>query len=280
MKLFPIHISNFKIDGGAMFGVVPKAIWSRKYPADENNLCTWSLRSLLIDTGERVILIDNGHGDKQDDKFFNHVHLHNNEGLIPVLAKYGYKPEDITDMVHTHLHADHCGGGVKHNADKTGFELVFPNANYWVSKQQWEWAQNPNMQEKASFLTENIQPIEESGKLKLIDANTELYPGVELRLYSGHTKGQLIPFIHYNDKTIVFTADLIPSTAHIPVVYNMAYNIDPMLTLEEKSSFLKEAAEKNYVLFFQHDAYTECCTVTETPKGIRENKKFRLADLN
>ena len=276
MKLYPIHISNFKIDGGAMFGVVPKVLWQSKYPADENNLCNWALRSLLIDTGKRVILIDNGHGDKQSKKFFSHVHLNGGDGLEGALKKYGYTFDDITDMVLTHLHTDHCGGGVKYNEDRSGFEMVFKNATYWVSKPHWESAMNPNKQEAAAFLEENIMPMLESGQLKFIEENTELYPGIELRLYSGHTKGQMIPFINTGEKTVVFMADLIPSTAHIPLVWNMAYDVDPMKMLQEKEDFLNEAAENNYTLFFQHDLYNECATVHKTEKGIRLKETFNL----
>jgi len=189
MKLFPIHISNFKIDGGAMFGVVPKVLWNSKYPADENNLCNWALRSLLIDTGERVILIDNGYGDKQSEKFFSHVHLNGGDGLEGALQKHGYSLDDVTDMVITHLHADHCGGGVKYNKDKTGFELTFKNATYWISKPHWKWAMNPNKQEGAAFLEENLMPMLDSGHLKFIEKYTELYPGINIRLYNGHAFG-------------------------------------------------------------------------------------------
>ncbi len=276
MKLFPIHITNFKIDGGAMFGVVPKVLWQSKYPADEDNLCNWALRSLLIDTGERVILIDNGYGDKQDKKFFSHVYLNGGDGLEGALKKHGYSFDDITDMVLTHLHSDHCGGGVKFNDDRTGYELTFKHATYWISKPHWEWAMNPNKQEGASFLKENLLPMLESGKLKFIEENTELYPGINLRLYNGHTVGQIIPFINTGKKTVVFVADLIPSTAHIPLVWNMAYDIRPMDMLQEKEDFLNEAAEKNYTLFFQHDLYFECCTVYQTEKGVRVKDTFKL----
>jgi len=276
MKLFPIHITNFKIDGGAMFGVVPKVLWSKKYPADENNLCNWALRSLLIDTGERVILIDNGYGDKQDEKFFSHVYLNGGDGLEGALKKAGYGFDDVTDMVLTHLHTDHCGGGVKWNNDKTAYELTFKNATYWVSKPQWEWAMNANKQEKAAFLDENLLPMQESGKLRFIEGNTELYPGISLRLYNGHTVGQIIPFISTEEKTLVFVADLIPSTAHIPLVWNMAYDVYPMDMLKEKEEFLDEAAENNYTLFFQHDLYNECATVHKTDKGVRVKETFNL----
>lgn len=276
MKLFPIHISNFKIDGGAMFGVVPKILWQDKYPADEDNLCNWALRSLLIDTGEQVILIDNGYGDKQSKKFFSHVHLNGGDGLEGALNKHGYTFDDITDMILTHLHTDHCGGGVKYNADRTGFEMVFKNANYWVSKPHWESAMNPNKQEGAAFLEENLMPMLESGQLKFIEKDTELYPGINLRLYNGHTVGQMIPFINTGEKTVVFMADLIASVAHIPLVWNMAYDVNPMDMLREKEDFLNEAAENNYTLFFQHDLYNECAHVHKTEKGVRLKETFKL----
>ena len=276
MKLYPIHITNFKIDGGAMFGVVPKVMWENKYPADEKNLCNWALRSLLIDTGERVILIDNGYGDKQSEKFFSHVYLNGGDGLEGALNKSGNTFDDITDVILTHLHADHCGGGVKYNDDKSGFEMVFKNANYWVSKPHWDSAMNPNKQEGAAFLKENLIPMLESGQLKFIEKETELYPGINLRLYNGHTVGQIIPFINTGEKTVVFMADLIPSTAHIPLVWNMAYDVRPMDMLREKEDFLNEAVEKKYTLFFQHDLYNECATVQQTEKGVRLKEVFKL----
>lgn len=276
MKLFPIHITNFKIDGGAMFGVVPKVMWQTKYPADENNLCNWALRSLLIDTGERVVLIDNGYGDKQDEKYFSHVYLNGGDGLEGAFKKHGYTFNDVTDVILTHLHADHCGGGVKFNTDRSGYELTFKNATYWVSKPHWEWAMNPNKQEGAAFLKENIIPMMESGKLKFVEKDMELYPGINLRLYNGHTVGQIIPFINTGKKTVVFVADLIPSTAHIPLVWNMAYDVRPMDMLQEKEDFLNEAVKNNYTLFFQHDLYNECCTVQQTGKGVRVKETFKL----
>lgn len=274
MKLFPIHISNFKIDGGSMFGVVPKVLWQSKYPADENNLCSWSLRSLLIDTGDRVMLIDTGHGDKQGEKFFSHVHLFGGEGLESAINKKGYTLDDITDVILTHLHADHCGGAVKFNNDKTDYELTFKNANYWVSKPQWDWAMSPNKQEAASFLKENLMPMLESGKLNFIENDTEFYPGINFRLYNGHTVGQMIPFVNTGSNVYVFMADFIPSVAHIPVAWNMAYDVRPMDMLQEKEDFLNEAAENNYTLFFQHDMYNECATVQKTEKGVRLKETF------
>jgi len=278
MKLFPVHISDFKLDGGAMFGVVPKILWQKKYPCDENNYCNWALRSLLFDNGKQRIMVDNGYGDKQDEKFFSFVHLHGGFGLEGALEKYGYKPEDITDMVISHLHYDHCGGGIKNNSTGTGFEMVFPNATYWVSKQQWEWALNPNKREAASYLEENILPMQESGQLKFIEDNIELYPGFNVRLYDGHTAGQIIPFISYQDKTVVYMADLIPSSAHVNLAWNMSYDVQPLITLKEKEQFLEEAYENDYILFFEHDAYNECCTIEKTKKGYRVKETFTLEE--
>lgn len=279
MKLYPVNITNFKIDGGAMFGVVPKVLWEKLYPADENNLCNWALRSLLIDTGERVVLIDNGFGDKQSEKFMSRFHLNETKGIEKALLEYGYKTSDITDMLITHLHYDHCGGGVRYNESKTGFEMTFPNARYLVSKPQWESAMNPNSREESSFLEENLLPMKESGQMEFIARETELFPGLTVRLYHGHTAGQLIPFIHKDDSTIVFMADLLPSTAHIPLPYIMSYDMSPTETLKEKESFLEEAEKNSYIIFFQHDLYNECCTLQKTSKGIRAKDKFKLKDI-
>ena len=276
MRLHSFNITNFKIDGGAMFGVVPKILWEKHYPADENNFCNWSLRSLVIDTGDRVVLIDNGFGNKQSEKFFSRFHLNNYKGLEEGLAEGGYKPEDVTDMVLTHLHTDHCGGGVKTTEDGNGYKMTFPNARYFVSKDQWEWAVNPNMREKDTYLPENLHPMEESGQLHLIEEEREICPGVSLRLFNGHTRGQIIPFISYNGRTIVFAADLLPSTVHIPLPYIMSYDVMPLETLKEKELFLKEALDNGYVLFFQHDYYNECCNLQDTHKGIRAKDTFLL----
>jgi len=278
MKVYSIHISDFKIDGGAMFGVVPKVLWNKQYPSDEENLCSWALRSILVDTGEQKILVDNGYGEKQDEKFFSHVYLHGGLGIDGALAKHGYTRHDITDMVLTHLHTDHCGGGVQYNLDRTGFELTFPNATYWISRQQWESALNPNRREADAFLSENIMPMMESGQLKFIEKNQTLYPGFDVRIYNGHTIGQLIPFIQYSGKTVVFMGDLIPSTVHIPLAWNMSYDVQPLETLREKDEFLEEALKNDYILFFEHDVYHECCTVKETPRGIRVNDTFTLEE--
>lgn len=279
MKLYPIHISNFKIDGGAMFGVVPKVLWERFYPADENNLCNWALRALLAVTGDRVILVDNGCGDKQNEKFFSHLHLNGGKGLEGALKEYGYAPEDVTDMVLTHLHFDHCGGGVKWNSGRTGYQITFPNATYWVSRSQWEWALNPNIREGDSFLEENLLPMMDSGKLRFVEEEKELYPGFKLRLYDGHTAGQIIPFIDYKGRVVVYGADLFPSSVHISPKYNMAYDIEPLKTMSEKESFLVEAIENDYIIFFEHDLYHECCDLKKSGAKVSANSFFTLADL-
>lgn len=279
MKLIPINTGNLKLDGGAMFGVVPKVLWSKVYPCDENNLCNWSMRCLLIVDGERKILIDNGIGDKQDEKWLKHYYLNGEDTLEGSLAKAGYKPEDITDAVITHMHFDHCGGSVKWNKDKTGYELTFPNATYWTSRQQFEWATNPNRREKASFLKENILPIEESGHLKLIEKEGEHIPNIEFKLYHGHTDGQVIPHIKYNGKTVVFAADLMPSSAHIPMPWIMAYDTRPLQTLKDRERFYAEALDNDYILFFEHDLYHEAGSIRDTEKGARINKVGNLSEF-
>lgn len=279
MKLQLFNISNFKVDGGAMFGVVPKVLWSRVYSSDENNLIVLTLRSLVIETDEHVILVDTGWGDKQDEKFFRHVYLHGGEGLTEGLNRRGYKPEDITDVVLTHLHADHCGGGVKRNEGGTGYELTFPEANYHVSRTQWEWAVKNNVREADSFLDENIIPIMDSGHLNLVDEEGELFPGFSVRICYGHTPGLMIPVIKYKDKNLVYTGDLIPTVAHIPVIWNMSYDIGSLKTIEEKEKILKEALNGGYILVFQHDEHIECCTLEMTPKGIRAKEKFDFKEI-
>jgi glyoxylase-like metal-dependent hydrolase (beta-lactamase superfamily II) len=279
MKLHLFNIACFRVDGGAMFGVVPKVLWSRVYPADENNLIALTLRSLIIETADRVILVDTGWGDKQDDKFFRHVYLHGGEGLIPGLSNRGYKPEDITDVFLTHLHADHCGGGVKKNAGGNGFGLTFPEATYHVSRTQWEWALKNNLREEDSFLEENILPVGQSGHLNLVDEEGELFPGFSVMMCYGHTPGLMIPVIKYKDKTIVYTGDLIPTVAHLPVIWNMSYDIESLKTIEEKEKILKESLDGGYILVFQHDEKVECCTLEMTPKGIRAREKFNFSEL-
>jgi glyoxylase-like metal-dependent hydrolase (beta-lactamase superfamily II) len=279
MKIDLFNISNFLIDGGAMFGVVPKVLWSRVYSVDENNLIVLTLRSLIIEIGDHLVVVDTGWGDKQDEKFFRHVHLHGGEGLTGGLIKRGYKPEDITDVFLTHLHADHCGGAVKKNLLRTGYELTFPNAMYHVSRTQWEWAARNNLREADSFLEENIKPIQQSGHLNLVDEECELFPGFSMRLCYGHTPGLMIPVIRYKEKTLVYTGDLFPTVAHLPVIWNMAYDIESLKTIDEKERLLKEALEGNYIFVFQHDEHTECCTLEMTEKGIRAKEKFRFAEI-
>jgi len=276
MELYSIQTGYFRLDGGAMFGVVPKALWSKVYPSDENNLIPLAMRCLLIVQGDRKILVDNGIGNKQDARFFSHYYLHGDETLEKSLAEAGYAPEDITDMLLTHLHFDHAGGSIKRKSDGEGYEPAFPNAVYWVSQAQWDWATHPNAREKASFLKENIFPIAQSGKLKLFDQSFELMPGVQIRIFNGHTVGQAIPFIHDKGKTVVYLADSLPTFAHIPLAYNMSYDIQPLLTLTEKEAFLEEAVENNFILFSEHDAFYECCTLQRTDKGIRV---FRTGSL-
>lgn len=279
MKLYPIETGNFKLDGGAMFGVVPKVLWSKAYPCDENNLCNWSMRCLLVVDGDRIILIDNGIGEKQDEKWLKHYYLNGDATLEGSLADAGFTPDDITDVILTHMHFDHCGGSVKWNVDHTGYELAFPNATYWTSRQQFDWATKPNRREKASFLKENILPIQESGKLKLIEEEGEYIPNIEFKLYHGHTEGQLIPHIKYNGKTVVFMADLMPSAAHIPMPWIMAYDTKPLQTLKDRERFYEEAMKDDYILFFEHDINNEAGTIHETEKGVRINKVGQLSDF-
>ena len=284
MKLYSINTGYFKLDGGAMFGVVPKTIWNKINPADENNLCSWALRCLLIEDGNRLMLVDNGNGDKQDPKFFSHYHLHGDDTLEKSLAKYGFSKDDITDVILTHLHFDHCGGSIKREGEK----LVpnFPNATFWSNKAHWKWATEPNEREKASFLKENILPIEESGRLKFIEVPengiaTEARISMEMkfRFVYGHTHAMMLPQINYNGKKIVFMADLLPSAGHIPLPYVMGYDMFPMTTLNEKKSFLKEALENDYILFFEHDKDNECCNLQQTERGIRPQDFFKLEEI-
>jgi glyoxylase-like metal-dependent hydrolase (beta-lactamase superfamily II) len=279
MKFHLFNIANFRIDGGAMFGVVPKVLWSRVYSSDENNLIVLTLRSLVVETDGHVILVDTGWGDKQDEKFFRHLHLHGGDGLVQGLNNRGYKPEDVTDVFLTHLHADHCGGGVKRNEEGNGYELTFPEAAYHVSRTQWEWALKNNIREADSFLDENIIPIMDSGHLNLVDEEGELFPGFSLRICYGHTPGLMIPVIKYKDKTLVYTGDLIPTVAHIPIIWNMSYDIESLKTIEEKEKLLNEALDGGYILVFQHDEHVECCTLEMTPKGIRAKEKFNFSEI-
>jgi glyoxylase-like metal-dependent hydrolase (beta-lactamase superfamily II) len=298
MQLHTIHTGFFKLDGGAMFGVVPKTIWNKLNPADANNLCNWSLRCLLVESDNRLILIDTGIGNKQDAKFFSHYDLHGDVSLEDSLTKCGFGKDDITDVFLTHLHFDHCGGAII----RDGGQLIpeFPNARYWSNESHWEWATNPNDREKASFLKENIQPIRNSGRLNMVsfdDSTTvikksaefeepgEQLPGVnfsegfQIRLVHGHTRAMMLPQLEYKGRTIVFMADLLPSAGHIPLPYIMAYDMFPLTSLKEKKVFLEEAVAGDYILFFEHDPLYECCTVQKTEKGIRVKEFFTLKEL-
>ena len=284
MKIYPLNTGNFKLDGGAMFGVVPKTLWQRTNPPDENNMCSWSMRSMLIEDGNRLILIDTGMGSKQSDKFFSFYYLHGDDSLDGNLKKLGYHRSDITDVFLTHLHFDHVGGAIEWNDQKDGYRPAFPNARFWSNDRHWNWATRPNSREKASFLSENILPIEESGQLHFVKTDdkdgvysTEL--PFEVLLVSGHTDAQMCPIIRYQDKTVVFMADLLPSVGHIPLPYVMGYDTRPLITLDEKERFLNEAAENGYYLFLEHDSVNELCTVEHTEKGVRLKDTHRFSDI-
>lgn len=278
MTLHVVDTGFFKLDGGAMFGVVPKSLWQKTNPSDDNNLCTWAMRCLLIEDGDKLILIDNGIGTKQDSKFLSHYYLHGDTDLLRSLNQLGYSENDVTDMFLTHLHFDHCGGGVV-NSNGTP-QLTFRNARYWSNEDHWNWAIFPNPREKASFLKENILPIKESGHLSFIDANASSpFSCMDIRYVSGHTDRMMIPQIRYKDKTICFMADLLPSVGHIPLAYVMGYDTRPLITMEEKAGFLNEAADNGYILFLEHDPVHQCCTVKHTDKGVRLDRSFPLREI-
>ena len=286
MKLYSINTGYFKLDGGAMFGVVPKSLWNKINPADDNNLCSWALRCLLIEDGGRLVLVDNGNGDKQDEKFFSHYYLHGDDSLDKSLAKYGFHRDDITDVFLTHLHFDHCGGSIMRQGDL--LVPAFKNAKYWSNKEHWDWAVFPNEREKASFLKENILPIQESGQLKFIEVGdvddgklgeTGFIENISVRFVNGHTQAMMLPQIKYKDKTVVYMADLLPSQGHIPLPYVMAYDMFPLTTLNEKKSFLREAIDGDYILFFEHDPIYECCNLQQTSRGIRPRDFFRIEEV-
>ncbi len=284
MTLYPVETGNFKLDGGAMFGVVPKVIWNRTNPADANNLIDIGARSLLIEEGSRLILIDTGLGNKQSEKFFSYYHQWGDHSLDASLAKIGFHRDDITDVFMTHLHFDHCGGSVQWNKDRTGYEPAFKNALFWTNEDHWLWATKPNAREKASFLKENLLPMQESGQLRFIDRkgntylqNSEL--GFDVLFVDGHTDKQMIPYIRYKGKTVVFLADLLPTVGHIPLPYVIGYDTRPLLTLKEKGRFLQDAVANEHVLFFEHDAHNELCTLKETEKGARLNELFSFNEL-
>jgi glyoxylase-like metal-dependent hydrolase (beta-lactamase superfamily II) len=276
MKLHVINTGTFKLDGGATFGVVPKIIWQKIYKPDENNFCTWALRCLLIETEDRKILIDCGIGDKQDEKYLKNFQIENYRNFDYTFSEIGFTPDDITDVIFTHLHFDHCGGAVKHNADKTGFEPVFKKAIHWVSRLQWDLANNPNPREKASFLKENFVQLKDHGLIKLIENDSTIYKDITLKLISGHTDGQIIPYINYKGKTLVYMADFIPTAFHFPLPYIASYDTNPLISMAKKEKFLTEALENKYTLYFEHDIFHECCTLVKTEKGIRADKTFML----
>ena len=283
MKLYAVNTGFFKLDGGAMFGVVPKSIWSRTNPPDSNNMCTWSMRSLLIEDGDRLMLIDCGIGNKQSEKFFGYYYLHGDDTLDKSLDKCGFHRDDITDVFLTHLHFDHCGGAYVRN-EKTGVvEPAFKNAKFWSNEKHWDWAVNPNPREKASFIPENINPIQASGQLNFVQRDgalvQDVFPQIDVMFVDGHTESQMIPRIKYKGKTIVFMADLLPSVGHIPLAYVMGYDTRPLITLQEKGAFLQEAADNDYVLFLEHDAVNECCTLKITERGPRLDKTFSLNEI-
>jgi glyoxylase-like metal-dependent hydrolase (beta-lactamase superfamily II) len=283
MKIYPLNTGNFKLDGGAMFGVVPKSIWQKTNPADENNMCDWSMRCMLIEDGDRLMLIDAGIGDKQSEKFFSHYYLHGDDSLHGNLRKLGFSADDVTDVFLTHLHFDHCGGAIQRTKDGEHFEPVFKNAHFWSNDRHWKWATEPNAREKASFLSENILPIHESGQLKMIDRKgdltKEVFPGMDVLFVDGHTDSMMIPQVKYQGRTIVFMADLLPSVGHIPLAYVMGYDTRPLLTLDEKDKFLRTAVEEEFVLFLEHDSVNECCTLQMTDKGVRLKETFRFDEL-
>jgi glyoxylase-like metal-dependent hydrolase (beta-lactamase superfamily II) len=293
VQLYTINTGFFKLDGGAMFGVVPKRMWSKIQPADANNLCSWAMRCLLIEDGGKLILMDNGIGDKQDAKFLGHYELHGEDSLDKSLAAHGFHRDDITDVLLTHLHFDHCGGSIVREGER--LVPAFRNAVYWSHSRHWAWATEPNDREKASFLKENILPIQESGQLRFVDEGRPvaaatgvtrletigdiIIPDLSVRLAEGHTAAMMLPQLTYKGKTVVFVADLLPSTGHFPLPYIMAYDMFPLTTLKEKKSFLQEAAEGGYVLFFEHDPVHECCIPESSEKGVRAGTGFRLGDL-
>lgn len=284
MTLYPIETGNFKLDGGAMFGVVPKTIWQKTNPADDKNLIDIAARSLLIEDGDRLILIDTGLGNKQSDKFFGYYHRWGDHSLDQSLEKHGFHRDDITDVFMTHLHFDHCGGSIQWNKDRTGYEPAFKNARFWTNEEHWKWAIEPNAREKASFLKENLLPMQESGQLHFIQRNSGNFLknselGFDILFVDGHTDKQMLPYLKYKGKTLVFIADLIPTVGHIPLPYVMGYDTRPLLTLEEKKVFLNQAVTDDYLLFFEHDAHNEMCTLKSTERGIRLGKTYTFDEI-
>lgn len=285
MKLYPIQCGNFKLDGGAMFGVVPKTLWQKTNPADSNNLIELGMRSLLIEDGKKLVLVDCGLGNKQDDRFFGHYSLYGDDSLDKNLKKYGFVREDITDVFLTHLHFDHCGGAIEWNDERNGYRPAFKNAHYWSNENHWDWAVDPNPREKASFLKENILPIQESGQLNFLPLPTTGNYGfapdlkMDVIFVDGHTEKQMLPVIQYQEKTIVFAADLIPTVGHLPLVYVMGYDTRPLLTVAEKEKFLKQCVDNEYLLFFEHDAHHELASVKMTDKGVRLDQTYSFNEV-
>lgn len=284
MKIYSIESGNFKLDGGAMFSVVPKSIWNKTNPADKNNMIDIAARCLLIEDGNKLILIDNGMGNKQSDKFFGFYYLWGNDNIDDSLNKYGFHRDDVTDVFLTHLHFDHCGGSIQWNKEKTGYEPAFKNAVFWSNYDHWQWAVHPNIREKASFLKENILPIQESGQLNFIDVPKTDYLensplGFGILFVNGHTDKQMIPHIKYKEKTLVFTADLVPTAGHIPLIYTTSFDTRPLQSMTEKQKFLETAVHEEYYLFFEHDAHNELCTLQRTDKGIRLKDRYTFNEL-
>ncbi|HLR00072.1 MAG TPA: MBL fold metallo-hydrolase [Sphingobacterium sp.] len=278
MKLYTINTEFFKLDGGAMFGVVPKVLWQRTNPADANNLCTFTNRLLLIEDGDRLTLIDTGMGDKQSDKFFSHYYIHGEDNLDKSLRAHGFHRDDITDVILTHLHFDHCGGAVRREGEK--LIPAFKNARFWSNKKHWQWATEPNPREKASFLKENILPIQESGQLNFIKEGADYDENIAVRLAHGHTESMMMPQIKYKGHTILYITDLLPTVGHIPLPYVMGYDTRPLITLEERQNYWQEIMEKEYIIFFEHDPIHECCTLQMTEKGIRVKETFKFSDID
>ncbi|RSK44634.1 MBL fold metallo-hydrolase [Hymenobacter perfusus] len=280
MTVHTLDTGLFKLDGGAMFGVVPKSMWQKLVPADDHNMCTWALRCLLVEDGNRLTLVDTGIGSKQDGKFRGHFYLHGDDTLENSLRQRGFTSSDITDVFLTHLHFDHVGGAVVRTPDDK-LQLAFPNATYWSNQAHWDWALTPNPREKASFLQENIRPIQESGHLQFVQEGVPagLPMFQEIVFVDGHTEKMMLPVLPYKGRTLAFVADLIPSAAHVPLPYVMGYDMRPLQTMQEKDTLLQRAAQENWVLVLEHDAQTECITVQHTEKGIRVAERFRLSEL-
>lgn len=278
MKLHAIETGFFKLDGGAMFGVVPKSIWNKTNPADANNMCTWGNRLLLVEEGKRLMLVDTGLGDKQTEKFFSYYYLHGDATLDKSLKSIGFDRNDITDVILTHLHFDHCGGAIIREGEK--LSPAFKNASFWSNSDHWAWATAPNAREKASFLKENILPIQESGQLKFVEDVEEPFgKEIDIRYANGHTEAMMLPQIQYKGKTILYMADLLPSVGHIPIPYVMGYDVRPLITMDERNTYWNEIVDNEYILFLEHDPMNECCTLQHTEKGIRVKDIFKLSDI-